>query len=882
MTERGHTQRGAQSPSSPETGSGRARRSARGWLGLGLAVFAGLTLLAGLAGLIGLMSLFWYYGRDLEAIDADALRSYRPPQVTRILARDGELIGEIYTERRTFIPYSEIPGHVEDAFLAAEDADFYHHKGMDYVGMLRALVANLRAGEIRQGASTITQQVVKNFLLSPERTLERKVQELILARRLEEVLSKQEILELYLNSIYLGHGRYGIEEASRFYFGKSVRDVSVAEAAVLAALPKAPSTGSPLKDPKGAKARQNYVLDQMAKQGFLARADADAAIAAPLPGRRSLEEISGDPSQANGAARALAQPVPEPGAEEFVDLVEAELKRRYGDDLSHLGATVWTSVDLAAQRKAREGLREGLIALDIRRGYGHGIKPAKAANLKRAKEQGAVAHEVGGVYPIVIEARPPGVPKDFSGFYGRIGSSEHGHELNCLVEVAPGSRYDEADKKLDEQFAVGGITVARVVALPGNESTKSFPPNIGRCEIGSGPQAAVLVADIETGEIRAMVGGFDHDRGDFNRAVMARRQPGSSFKPFIYGTALEKAGYTPATIVSDSPEIYEKWKPTNFEKDVYRGDIRLRVALTNSVNTVAIKLLDLVGPDAVHDFARRAGIESQLVADLSLALGTSEVTPYEMLRGYLTLARGGSRIEPVIITRIEIPGQAPWVAAEDADRKVEQVIDPAIAYLLTSMMRSVVEEGTGQRAKALGRPVAGKTGTSAESRDAWFCGYTTQEVAVSWVGFDTPRPLGKSETGGKAATPIWLAAMMAVRESGPPATRLDFVPPPSVMVREIDPNNGLLAAIDGPRIVEYFAAGTEPNETSDPTAAQADNVVMDLYGSAPPSDANGEDAMAAIPDSSGVGEKSDTGLSPSATPSPSPDESPALPSVDDP
>ncbi|HGG57552.1 MAG TPA: hypothetical protein ENK31_07135, partial [Nannocystis exedens] len=348
--------------------------------------------------------------------------------------------------------------------------------------------------------------------------------------------------------------------------------------------------------------------------------------------------------------------------------------------------------------------------------------------------------------------------------------------------------------------------------------------------------AAVVVSDVSSGEVLAMVGGFAYRRAGFDRVRQAKRQPGSSFKPFVYGAALASEQFTAATLVEDSPEIYEKWKPTNFEGDVYRGQIRLRVALTHSINTIAIKLLDTIGIEAVKSFARAAGIDGELTENLSLALGVSELTPFDLMSGYLTLARGGSRIEPTVIRRIDVAGGSPWLP----DRAAVQGLREDVVFVLTSMMTSVVQEGTGRGAKALGRPAAGKTGTSAEHRDGWFAGFTPRTVAVAWVGFDRPRPLGRGETGGRAALPIWLAAMQAAESGKPP---LSFDPPASVVVRTIDRSTGLLApepviGADGAVIgadpedlmEEYFVAGTEPVEHAEPAAIPAGDAVLDLYG----------------------------------------------------
>lgn len=786
----------------------RPRGPSRG-VRIAAVVLVSLMVVGVLGSVAAVVGVFWYYGRDLEAIDEQQLRAYRPPQITRILARDGRLIGEVFTERRTFIEYEAIPSHVENAFLAAEDADFYHHEGMDYMGMARALITNVRAGEIKQGASTITQQVVKNFLLSPERSFERKVQELILARRLEQALTKTEILELYLNDIYLGHGRYGIEEASRYYFGKGVRDIDVGQAALLATLPKAPGRDSPYKSPERAKERQIYVLRQMVEHGFLPAADAQRHVDAKL-----TDIVLPAPQE---AARVEA------GAEEFVDEAKRRLVARFGEEeLMRMGATVRTTVDLDVQRKAREGLRKALVELDTRQHHGRGLEPAsKKARDKARKVEGPLV--VGERYPMVVGPASPGLPAD--AVAGTIG------EAPALLRVGP--RFRDASLPLGQQLPEGAIVQVFVTRLPG-QGSEGLPPGVVEAEL-RGPEAATVVADTATGDVLAMVGGFDYQLAQLNRVLQSKRQPGSSFKPFIYGAAIASRQLTAASLISDSPEIYDKWKPTNFERDVYRGDIRMRAALTASVNTVAIKLLDKVGFPQTHAFARAAGIETELPPHLSLALGTTEIYPFELMRAYMTLARGGSRIEPRIILEVQVGGQTVWAPTSEP----EQAIGQDVAFIVTSMMQSVVQSGTGTKAKALGRPVAGKTGTSASAQDAWFAGFTPQRVAVAWVGFDKPRPLGKGETGGRSAIPVWLATM----EAAQPEEVLAFVPPPSVSVRRIDAASGLLAPTSPPidpdtgaplpmgeTLDEYFVQGTEPLDEATPAALPPGDVLLDLYG----------------------------------------------------
>ena len=600
----------------------------RRWVRRILIAMTAVVLVSGLAAVGTVVWVFWYYGRGVSELDEERLKDYRPPQVTRIYSRDHELIGEIYSQRRTFIDFEHIPSHVENAFLAAEDADFYRHQGMDYMGMVRALIANVRAGEIKQGASTITQQVVKVFMLDPSRTFERKVQELILARRLEQAFTKQEILELYLNEIYLGHGRYGIEEASRFYFGKSAREIDLGQAALLATLPKAPGRDSPLRNPEKSKARQRYVLGQMVKHGFATAEEADRYADADLD-----------------LADAPSRPSIQAGAEEFVDAVKGQLRERYGEELDVLGAEVTTTVSLALQRKTREAAVAGLQLVDARKKYARELKPAKDKEREQALERGRAPLSVGAQRPALTIATPADVKLPGDGIVVRIG------DAHAFIPVPAGSRYDAPEITLEEQFIPGAIVPVRITRGPAKPG-ESLPEGWVEAELAAGPESAVLIADVQTGELLAMIGGSSYGRAQFNRATQAQRQPGSTFKPFVYGAALQSKRYTAASLIADSPEIYEKWKPTNYIRDKYLGDIRMRVALTKSVNTVAIKLADQVGIDKVHEFAAAAGIESELPDNLSLALGTGEVTPLEMTRAYLTLARGGSRIEPRMLREV--------------------------------------------------------------------------------------------------------------------------------------------------------------------------------------------------------------------------------------
>ncbi len=599
----------------------RARRILR-WAALGLVL--SLLLAAGLgAGLV------WWYGRGLEDVDVAALERWTPPQTTRVLAADGTVIGELHgAERRVVVPLERIPAHVQDAFLAAEDADFFTHGGTDLLGMARAAWVNVRTGSLRQGASTITQQVIKNLLLSPERTLARKSRELVLAGRVERALGKARILEIYLNLIYLGHGRYGVEAASRYYFGVGVAEIDVGQAAVLAALPKAPGRVTPYLAPERVKARQRWVLGRMVEEGMLDAAEAERHLDAPLP-------VRPDPTAADPTL-----------APEVLAHVRARLLERYGEaGLATLGAEVHTSLDPALQRAARQALVRGTDAV-------------------QARHDGAKAP----------------------------------------------------------------------------------------------PEGAVLLADVDTGAVRAWVGGREGRPGMFDRASRARRQPASAFKPLVYGAALAGRLITPATLVPGGSD----------------GALQtVRRALARSSNAAARAVFERVGPEAVHAFARAVGIVSPLHTHPSLALGTAEVTPLELLSAYATLAAGGEGRAPRVITKVALPDGTVWRPEAVAPAGV----DPAAVHVLTSVMESVVQEGTGRAARELGRPLAGKTGTSDEARDAWFAGFSRDRVAVVWIGHDRGASLGERASGAKAALPVWIDVMTEAHVGRPARA---FEAPPGV------------------------------------------------------------------------------------------------------
>ncbi len=768
------------------TRAGRAGRP--GWLRA--ARIAGTVAVLGLfAGVAVLVGIFSYYGSDPKLPDLSRLDSYRPKQVTRILDRAGVPIGEMGTEKRTVVPYNAIPQVLVQAVVSAEDADYFKHGGLDYRGMVRAFIEDVLRGRRAQGGSTITQQVVKNLVLSPERTLRRKVQEIILARQLSQKLSKEEVLALYLNQIYYGHGRYGCEEAARYFFGKSVRDIDLAEAALLAGLPQSPERLSPRKHPDAAKTRQRYVLGQMAEHGYIDRATADRVAAQPI-------RLVREPASARGVAA------------EAVDIVAGVLSDKLGEhDALERGLTVTTTLDAHLQELARTSVERGLEDLDARQGFrgpsGHLAGKAldkHHAELARAHAKGVRDSEIieGIVTRLEVDA---GNPKGGRLFVD-VGAPDG---KDGMVDFSLETRYAKGPKPLGARFKPGDLVRVRWAGDRPRPDEGGLP-----LALELGPQAAMVVMDPATHQILALVGGYDFHAGGFDRSVRAQRQPGSAFKPIVYAAAIEARKITPATIINDAPEVYDLWKPQNYEKEEFRGPVRVRTALADSINTVAIKVLSEIGIDQVRAVAARVGITSQIPADvgLSLALGSLTVTPLELANVYATFASGGLAAKVDRSSLVTAVGDQKLPAPQ-----LQPGLPPEVAYVMVSLMRSVIDEGTARSAIAgkLHRPAAGKTGTSNGQRDAWFVGFTPDLLAAVWVGFDDMKKLGRGEAGGKTAAPIW-ADFMIKATAGKP-TR-DFTQPAGVVVQRIDKASGLLAAPgqETGTLDEVFVDGTAPTQ----------------------------------------------------------------------
>lgn len=763
---------------------GRKRKKQRPRIGSMLPKLIGAALIVGA---VVVMGTYAYFSRDLPSVSA--LRDYKPPQTTRVYDRHGQVIGEIFTERRTVIPLSEVPRHVVLSVLAAEDADFYEHEGLDYAGILRAVGRDIVSGRAVQGGSTITQQVVKLMLLTPERTLSRKIRELILARRLENELSKDEILHLYLNHVNFGHGRYGIQEAAQYYFGKNASELTLAEATLLAGVPQAPARLSPRSNPEAAARRQRYVLSQLASKREVYWPDlSEEAIAAA---REEKVETIPLPESSGGAPEVLA-------------IARQALRTAAGDEsLGEGGYAVHTTIDLGLQKHARQALQRGLKAIDERQGY-RGPYPTK--NRRRGPKATPPVNSLrmGRTYVAKV------IKTDDDKKQLRLEVAGH----PAVLRMRDLERYNP-DGLSAAKFARPGDLLPVSITQLGSEEY----PAVARAE--RGPEGSVVVIEPRSRDVLALVGGYAA-RSGFNRATQAIRQPGSAFKPIVYARAIQSRRFTPASLVVDAPAVYEKWKPRNYEQWNYQGAVRLREALARSINMVAIRVIEDLGVQDVAEFARQDGITTKLEEDMALALGASGVKPIELANAYATFAAGGRWAPTRLVTKIVSPNgtNVPMEPLEHA----RDVMTPGEAYVMTSMLRSVITSGTGTPALRLGRAVGGKTGTSNKARDAWFVGYSPSIVAGVWIGFDDSRSLGKRETGTRSALPIWIE-VMEVADQTPKET--DFAMPSGVIVAPIDPASGFLAyegqedAID-----EVFLTGTAPVDIARPPDVADPNMFL--------------------------------------------------------
>lgn len=799
-----------------------------------------MRLLLGLAGLglLGaVMGAGLLYGMVLRNLpDLQSVADYRPALTSVVLDRKGRPMGEFFEERRRIVPLEEVPPLVVQAFVAAEDDSFYEHEGIDVRSILRAAWANLRAGgEKVQGASTITQQTVKQLLLSSERTYTRKIREMILARRLERRLSKDEILFLYLNEIYFGSGAYGIGEAAYTYFGKEVKDLGVSEAALLAGLPKAPTSNSPHRHPERAETRRRYVLERMREEGFVDEAGWQHAVENPPALREPIDRS------------AFAE------AAYFTETVRQELVEALGNErVLRGGLSVETTADLELQQEATRAVRAGLEAHDRRRGWRgpvrHVARQDVSEEAARLAEENDLLDDEGQPVAELPEDRTLlGVVTSVSRPKQRARVAfAPGLEAVVPFEAVSWARPVDGDlrevKHVDQVFEVGHVARFRLAEGELGEAGEPAAELVQTPET----QGALLSLELGTGDVLAMVGGYDFEASEFNRAVQARRQPGSAFKPIIYAAALAN-GMTPASILYDRPVVYDDpesgftWRPQNYGRR-FLGPLTMSEALARSVNNATIHLLRDVGVGRVIRYARSLGIESPLERNLSLALGASPVSLLELTRAYAVFPAGGQRVTPIFISRVvdregnvlleNVPlvdevaeaagdpepeavarsesGAEETGLADPALEEEDRVVPPVEAFLATDLLRGVVTHarGTGRRAASLGKPVAGKTGTTNEQGDAWFVGFSPDVVTGVWVGFDQKRVLGPGETGGRAALPIWMD-FMELALAGRPAR--EFRVPGGIVFARIDSKTGLIASADSENArFQAFAAGTAP------------------------------------------------------------------------
>ncbi|MEW5913074.1 MAG: PBP1A family penicillin-binding protein [Thermodesulfobacteriota bacterium] len=739
------------------------------------------------------LGAWMYISQDLPRIER--LADYRPPAVTQILAFDGRLMTEYAQQRRYVVPLDQIPRQVQLAFVAAEDGSFFHHKGIDLVGIARAALANLLAGRVVQGGSTITQQVARGLLLTPHRTMMRKLKEMVLAWRMERSLGKNEILFLYLNQNYLGHGAYGVEAAARTYFGKSAKDLQLAEGALLAGLVQAPSRYSPLRHPRRARTRQVYVLERMASEGFITRAQARQAQNQTLEVRLHRPQTVSAPY--------------------YEEAVRQWLEERFGRQMLYEGGlTVHTACDPRLTEFGRQAIAAGLAQLTRRQGYWGPLRKAGAEELAAARERPLGPGEVqaGQKYKALVT---------------RLDQQAQRAELRLgpargylTLEQVRWARTPIKDLKESSPR----ITSIQQVLSPGDEVLvralgQEARGGWWRLELLQEPmaQSALIAMENHTGRVRVLIGGSSFAKSQYNRALQARRQPGSAFKPIIYAAALDRPRhpFTATSLILDSPVVYddpsvpgEKWRPKNYSSQFY-GPTTLRQALAHSRNVVTVKLLAELGLGYTIGYARRLGITSELVPNLSLALGTSGLSLLELTRAYGVFDNQGRLMEPVLVERVLDRNGKVLYEAQTQER---QVISPQTAYLMTNLLKGVIEEGTGRMMRDLRRPLAGKTGTTNDLKDAWFVGFSPQLVCGVWVGQDDNRPLGHRETGARAAGPIW-KQFMAEALKGQPAE--DFPVPAGVVFARVNRQTGQsLASGEQGGFFEAFKEGLQPGSSA--------------------------------------------------------------------
>ncbi|NWF74183.1 MAG: PBP1A family penicillin-binding protein [Nitrospirae bacterium] len=740
-----------------------------------------------LVGGVAVGGVILYLSKDLPALDQ--LGTYQPSLVTQVYSSDQQLIGQFFIERRILTPVAEIPESLRRAVVAVEDVRFFEHPGLDYIGMLRAAWTNVRRGGKVEGASTITQQLARSLFLSSERTFDRKVRELILAYKMELVLTKEQILELYLNQIYFGQGAYGVASAAQSYFGKDLSSLTIGESAFLAGLPKSPNHYSPFKAYDRAKKRQEHVLARMEEAKFITAAEREQAATEILNFRR---------------------PGIEQAAPYFVEYIRQLLVAKYGEAMVYKGGLkVFTTLNMEMQKAAEAAFAAGLRELDKRQGWRGPLRTV----------------DMTAPTPPLVTATTDQAPKvgDYrEGVVTKVGKDQF---LVQIGATAANLAFDDmawAKRRLTGPDTKKDVAVnpnLKQVLKPGDVievMVKKVERGIVHVQLEQTPlvEGGLIAMEPGKGAIRAMVGGYDFARSEYNRAVQAKRQPGSSFKPVIYATAVSQ-GMSPASVILDAPVVYEQdqdektWKPENYGRKIH-GMVSLRDALAHSHNLATVRLLDKIGVKSVIEFAKTVGITSPLAADLSLGLGSSSVGLMELTSTYCVMLNQGTRAEPYAIQFIK---DNAGNVLELTEPHPQEVISKETAYLITNMMEDVIQKGTGQAAKVIGRPIAGKTGTTDEFINAWFIGGAPNLVTGIYVGFDDRRSLGETESGAHVALPIWVNFMQKALK---PLPVMAFTIPEGITFVKVDPATGLL---DGEQegessTVELFTKGSEPTQAT--------------------------------------------------------------------
>lgn len=758
-----------------------------------------LVLATTVLGIVAVIGIYLYLAPQLPS--TDTLKNIQLQVPLRIYSQEKKLIAEYGEKRRIPLAFKQFPDLMVKAVLAAEDDRFYEHPGVDYQGLLRAVLYLVKTGRKVQGGSTITMQVARNFFLSSEKTYLRKLNEILLALQIERELSKQEIIELYLNKIYLGNRTYGVAAAAQVYYGTTLDKLELPQLAMIAGLPKAPSHYNPIVNPERALLRRNYVLRRMYEVGYINDNAYQSAIAAPITAKFHELPIEID-------------------APFLAEMARSQLLEKYGPDIYTVGYNVYTTIQAKHQEAANSALRSALLAYDQRHGFRgpeqHINLPEKADEIfyRQALSQ---FQPIGGLVPAIVLATEQQTVKAYAKTNNEIMLSWKG--LSWAQPYLGVNTLGKKPKQATDILKVGDII--RLESLPNGEWRLAQIPQV---------EGAIVSLSPYDGAITALSGGFDFHQSKFNRATQSKRQPGSSFKPFLYSAALDK-GYTAASVINDAPIVVDEpglkrvWRPENYSGHFF-GPTRLRVALSHSRNLVSIRLLRDIGIDYAIDYIQRFGFKSeQLPQSLSLALGSGSASPLEMARGFAVFANEGYLIDPYLIEHIEnangkiifqaYPAQicqhCKDTGAVMQPTSAPRAITAQNAYLISSMLQDVIRSGTGQRARKLGRnDLAGKTGTTNDQYDAWFAGFNSEIVAVCWVGFDQPKSLGNAETGAQVALPMWINYMGTVLDGVP---EKHLIQPKGMVTVHIDPKTGLLAGPDTPNaIFEVFRAGHSPTK----------------------------------------------------------------------